>query len=194
MTYEMITDGHLGGYIKGGDPATYYPDLWSWMVNELGIESVIDVGCGEGHALQYFRDLGCRVLGIDGMPQDDSEILLHDYTRDAYVPDNYFDLGWSCEFVEHVEEQYLDNFMDTFSSCNMVAVTHAVPGQPGWHHVNCQDDSYWIDIFADYGFVHDDYLTKKSREIAGINDNPYNHFVRSGLMFIRIDPLEFGAV
>jgi hypothetical protein len=51
---------HLGGYVEGGDPATYYPDLWKWFVETLMVRSVIDVGCGDGVALKYFRDtLGC---------------------------------------------------------------------------------------------------------------------------------------
>src|SRR5688572_33082149 len=60
---EMIKDGHLGGYIRGGDPGTWCPHLWSWVVEQFGIKSVLDVGCGEGHSTRFFRDLGCDVLG-----------------------------------------------------------------------------------------------------------------------------------
>ena len=53
-----VSEGHLGGYIsarhprseelgvQNGDPATYTPDLWRWLVEELGVASVLDIGCG----------------------------------------------------------------------------------------------------------------------------------------------------
>jgi len=98
-----VDEGHLGGYIRGrqsatptvfafehGDPATWSPDLWRWAHETLGLESVLDVGCGEGHAARFFRDLGCRVVGVDGSVQAkrDSVIpeqhVVHDFTRSPY--------------------------------------------------------------------------------------------------------------
>jgi hypothetical protein len=36
----------------------------------------------------------------------------------------------------------------------MAVITHGEPGQAGHHHVNCQDDAYWIEKFAEGGFIH----------------------------------------
>src|SRR4029077_18059493 len=73
---------HLGGYIRGGDPATYYPQLWEWFLREQGVMSVLGVGCGEGPALADFHDtLGIRAQGIDGVDQDNMFIWDHDYTQ-----------------------------------------------------------------------------------------------------------------
>ena len=70
-----ISEGHLGGYIsashpravelgvKDGDSATYAPNLWRWLVDVLGVESVIDVGCGEGHAAAFFCGHGLFSTG-----------------------------------------------------------------------------------------------------------------------------------
>ena len=70
-------EGHLGGYVMSrhpdsvkrgwvnGDPATWFPGLWSWASETLGVDSVLDVGCGEGHSTKFFAGLGCRVLGVD---------------------------------------------------------------------------------------------------------------------------------
>lgn len=189
---EFYVDRHLGGYIIGGDPATYFPELWRWLVDEYGVRSVIDVGCGEGHALDYFREeLGCSVVGIDGVAQGKASILAHDYTTGPLPNEDNVpfvsraDLVWSCEFVEHVEERYVPNFLATFQRADLVLMTHAGPGQPGHHHVNCQHADYWIGAMAASGFRHDADLTRRARARAELNRNPINHFARSGLVFRR---------
>ena len=37
---------HLGGNIAGGDPASFYPGLWAWLVSEFKVKTVLDIGCG----------------------------------------------------------------------------------------------------------------------------------------------------
>jgi SAM-dependent methyltransferase len=187
---ELVQRGHLGGYVAGGDPATWFPDLWDWLVRWEGVESVLDVGCGDGQALGYFRKLGCDVLGIDGVPQPDPDILQHDYEDGPLelgdlVPAGHFDLCWCCEFVEHVEERYIPNFLATFRAARLLLMTHAEPGQAGYHHVNCRDSGYWIRTLEGDGWEFDGVLTKAARELASFNRDPWNHFARSGLAFRR---------
>jgi SAM-dependent methyltransferase len=177
---------HLGGFVIGGDPATQFPDLWDWLVRTLGIRSVLDVGCGDGQAVAHFQKLGCDVLGIDGVPQDAPEIMQWDYTGGAPVLERSFDLCWSCEFVEHVEERFVPNILDSFQHCTLVVMTHAEPGQGGHHHVNCQPKPYWCGALAAVGYFLDEKLTEQSRRLAAINTDPYNHFLRSGLAFRRV--------
>ena len=196
-----LDEGHLGGYIRGrqsavptvylyehGDPATFFPELWRWAHEMLEVRSVIDVGCGEGHAMRFFRDLGCRVVGVDGSIQArrDSVIaehhVVHDYTTGAYKPAEMFDLVWSCEFVEHVDERYMDNFLATFECCSRyLMITFAGPGQPGHHHVNCQPRQYWIDRIEALGLSFDEAFTEKTRDIAASG-----HYHSRGLFFRRI--------
>lgn len=184
----MVIDDHLGGYITGGDPATFYPHLWEWFADDMGVRSVLDVGCGDGIALDYFEQFGVDVLGIDGIAQDDVRILQHDYSIGPWPPSGWhhrssFDLVWSCEFVEHVEEQHVPNFLETFRCGQLVAMTHATPGQGGHHHVNCRERSYWKRMLAAAGFEFDERLTGVAREKASLNPDRHNHFVRSGLIF-----------
>jgi SAM-dependent methyltransferase len=180
---------HLGGFIVGGDDATYYPQLWEWLVREHGIRSVVDVGCGEGHAARYFADLGCDVVGIDGVWQlsQNWQAVMHDYTTGPLmrIPGGFFDLAWSCEFVEHVEERYMTNYLSTFREARLILMTHADPGQPGYHHVNCQTSDYWKGVMAALGYSFDANLTRQARELASLIENPINHFARSGLAFSR---------
>lgn len=175
---------HLGGYLRGGDPGSFYPAMWTWLVRKYRIESVIDVGCGEGHALRFFETLGCRVSGVDGIAQDHSRIYAHDYTTGTYrkrLPGKkLFDLCWSCEFVEHVEQQYEENFFATFECARMVAMTHGLPNQGGHHHVNCQPPEYWIQRMKEHDFRLNRPATRRARELT-----PYGYFNWSGLVFVH---------
>jgi len=195
-----ISEGHLGGYIsalhpcaldlglKNGDPATYTPNLWRWLVDTLGVESVIDVGCGEGHAAAFFAGMGCLVQGIDGSfsALRDSVIsgrhVRHDFLNGPYVPERSYDLAWSCEFVEHVEERFMEHYLKTFDcASHYLLMTAAPPGQPGWHHVNCQPSEYWIKHIEPRGFYFDEALTQEARTLAGSG-----HFAAQGLVFTRV--------
>lgn len=184
---EQVVEGHLGGYVAGGDPATYFPDLWQWLIDKAGVTSMLDVGCGEGHALKFFRERGCTVWGVEGIPQDDPDIVLHDYTGGAWVPYANVDLVWSCEFVEHVGEAYVPNFLRTFRAAPLVLITHAERGQAGHHHVNCQPADYWIGALAAIGYELDVDLTETTRALSRFNPSPWNHYARSGLAFRRRD-------
>lgn len=169
---------HLGGYIHGGDPETFYPDLWATAVRDYAAKSVIDIGCGEGHSLDVFTDLGCSAVGVEGIAMRDARIIRHDYTTGAfrYPP---VDLAWSAEFVEHVEERYLPNFLVTFQAARVILMTHAIPNQIGYHHVNCRTGDYWCGVMASAGYALSS-RTEEYRRLAG-----HGYFAATGLVFER---------
>jgi SAM-dependent methyltransferase len=190
---KMVKDGHLGGYIRGGDPGTWCPALWTWAIHRFAARSVLDVGCGEGQSARFFQQRGCQVLGIEGCPQalTDSaipdDVVAHDFTRGAYFPEHSFDLVWSCEFLEHVESRYEANILATFAhAAKAILVTHAFPRQTaGHHHVNCRPSAYWIRRIEALGFTCHVPLTLEARGVT-LRDFPgINHFARSGLVFVR---------
>lgn len=158
---SLVLDGHLGGFVTGGDPDTFDPAIWSELLAVFKPSSIIDIGCGEGHALKWFKDNGIEdILGVEGStkalessPVKD-RIMIHDFTEGTYRPNRSFDLAWSCEFVEHVEEKFIGNFMTTFNSAPVVAMTYSEPkwSEGGHHHVNCQPQSYWNDVFEFCGY------------------------------------------
>lgn len=178
------TDHHYyGGAIKGGDRGSWYPNLWTWIIKELNIKSVLDIGCGEGHSTKFFHENGCEVLGIDGDPEAiaagpiPEKIVCHDYCTGPYMPDKEYDLVWCCEFVEHVEEEFMQNFIGTFKSAKYILLTHAWENQGGHHHVNKQSVKYWLKQLSKEGFELLPELTLIAREKAGCN-----YFLRSGLL------------
>ena len=183
---------HLGGHMN----KTHVDSgSLSYMKTVLDCSSILDVGCGPGGQVREASELGyTSSCGVDGdwsvLPENDTKqnsiFYLHDFVKGPwlpfdlpYIPD-YFDLGWSVEFLEHVEERYMSHYMETFQLCNYLIVTHAVPGQAGHHHVNCQSVDYWIDAFDEFGFDYKSHLTQEIRN-ASTMVKPF--IQRTGLVF-----------
>lgn len=184
-----VAPDHLGGYVPGGDEATWYPHLWRYLVREFQVATMLDIGAAEGLTVDYFSGLGVDAYGIEGVPQPHDRVLRHDYTEGPWTGDPFlparFDLGWSCEFVEHVEARHARNFIATFQLCDMLLMTHAQPGQAGHHHVNCQPAAYWTRRLERAGYVLDEGMTRETRLVARLNPSPWNHYAERGLAFRR---------
>ena len=169
--YGVEQKPHLGGYLVGGDNETYCKEVWDWMY-KYGIRSVIDVGCGEAHSTKYLYDLGMDVIGIEGGEKAyhnsalKEKVILHDYTIDSFIPNKKYDAIWCCEFVEHVEEKYISNFLITFSYAKYIIMTHAIPNQKGYHHVNCQDEQYRINKLESINYRYNKNITEILRKIS----------------------------
>lgn len=185
----MILEEHLGGHNN-----RTHLDLGSleWAINKFGINTFLDIGCGPGGMVELAKSYGLYSVGIDGdysIPRStNNNFVIHDYTEGPAPIDKEFDLAWSVEFLEHVDEKYVPNFMYSFQLAKLVIVTYAPPGWPGHHHVNLQEESYWIDIFQSYGFNFDKNLTSELRESSTMNypEKPKKAFVRNrGLFFIN---------
>jgi SAM-dependent methyltransferase len=188
--FKFHTEERLGGYVVGQpDPACHFPHMWSFLIELLDLQSVFDLGCGEGHALKFFADKGLTTFGIDGCERAIKEsvapeVAKHDLYDGQYVPWRAFDLAWCCEFVEHIEEKHMWRiFSQLDEACpSWVAITHALPGQGGHHHVNCRSSDYWIGAFATHEYYLNEDLTEKCRTLASL-ESPNNHFTKSGLIF-----------
>ncbi len=59
-------------------------------------------------------------------------------------------------------------------------ITHATPGQGGYHHVNEQSVTYWLKNLKKAGFKLEPEVTLLARE-KSIN----YFFLRSGLVFVN---------
>lgn len=175
----------LGGNCRRGDGKAITPRFWEYLVDRFAVRSMLDVGCGEGHALAAFRRLGVIAHGIEGSPVNlhgaRHPFAVHDLTRGPYVYP--CDLVLCVEVVEHIPEKHLHNVMTTLTNAPIVVMTHGLPGQPGHHHVNLQPAAYWIDRLRDEGYhlAPDNELLKQmaAREVPG------SYFGNSGLVFIE---------
>lgn len=175
----------LGGNVLHGDINTFMPTLWRFLVDRFGVESMLDVGCGEGHAVKFFHNLGVHAHGIEGLRKNLDHAVIsiahHDLLSGPYVMP--VDLVWCCEVAEHIIEEKVDNFLDTLANGRVVAMTHALPGQDGHHHVNCQPAEYWVEKMASRGYVVA-IENQFFRDLANREGYP-TYFASSGLVFLR---------
>lgn len=179
---------HVAGYLRYGE----YPfNIIKWLVERYRPSTVLDVGSGPFGSKKLFNQFGCAyVWTLDGDPQlldrrDSKEHLITfsvvDLERSGYRFPTRFDLVWSYECAEHITN--VENYVHTLVvNCeNILAITHAVPGQGGYSHVNLQNDEYWIKkITAQGGFR---YLENETMQAKAVKDD---YFSKTGLIFQRI--------
>lgn len=189
MSNSIELPAHLGGHLN-----KTHTDVGAlnFFKNEMGCESLIDIGCGPGGQCEAAASLGYDpVLGLDGdftLERDRNsrvDYKLMDFTKESFNLDALKfipDLAWSCEFVEHVEEQYIDNFMPAFASARWVAMTYCPPqpDKPNPHHFNEQPEKYWIDLFENWGLIYEPSITLMARA-ASTMKKPF--FQTRGLVF-----------
>lgn len=151
----------------------------SWIKEEFGIQTMLDVGCGPGGMEKDAKSLDIEWTGIDGDPSLKKEnIITHDFTKgDVYS--SKCDLVWCVEFVEHVDEEFVPNFVPSLCRGEMLVLTAAPPGKAGHHHVNCKRKKYWIELLTDVGLTYSKSLTETMRKKSTMKRN----FIRERGMF-----------
>ena len=177
---------HLGGH--HGTTQMDHGAL-DWAIQTLHPQSFLDIGCGTGRMVRLAADQGLTAMGIDGdgtVDRKGAQCRIHDFNTGPINMAYRYDLGYCVEFLEHVEEKFIPNFMPAFLSCKYVIVTYAPPGTPGPHHVNCQVEQYWIDTFTGYGFDYSWPQTHQLRVFSTMNiDRPIlkRYIKNNGLFF-----------
>lgn len=157
----------------------YFEDIEDWSRDgadamaatirlEFNPRSVVDVGCGSGVLLQALARLGISVTGLDysdaalNICRDRGlRVAKFDIESNLSV-DVRSDLVVSTEVAEHLPDSCADKFVDLLTGVAPdILFTAATPGQSGNDHVNEQPHAYWIEKFAERGFVHDGERTDR---------------------------------
>jgi SAM-dependent methyltransferase len=174
---------HLGGNVLEGDPYTFCPRIWSYVIERFAIRSVLDLGSGIGYSADFFYRKGLRTIAVDGLPANVKMALYptvcHDLTKGPFLTS--VDLVHCQEVVEHVDKRFLENLLLTLCSGRIILMTHASPGQGGYHHVNEKPDRYWIEQLARRGYNLLPEDTNRIRVIAQNDGAAYMH--ATGLLF-----------
>ena len=146
------TSKHLGGNTIEGDPFTFAPKVWDYLIQRFCIKSVLDLGAGLAYSSQYFHKSGLQVLAVDGLYENCQKAnyptIQIDLTRSHIL--TKVDLVHCQEVVEHIEEEFLENLLASLACGKFIVMTNALPGQGGHHHVNEQPTEYWIENLRKY--------------------------------------------
>lgn len=176
---------HLGGNFADGDSHCWCPSSWNYIIDKYQIKSIMDVGSGCGHAAKFFADKGLETIAVEGLESNVKNAIyptiLHDLTSGPYKKD--VDMTNCIEVVEHIEEKFIDNLMTTLCQGIYSLITHAVPGQKGYHHVNCQPSEYWVEQFVKRGYSLLEEDSKILRQLA--HQDGGTHIARNGMLFKR---------
>ena len=158
---KKIHMSHLGGHFGF---TAMVRSTFDFITEKYEIKSILDIGCGPAGMVEYANYKKIYAIGIDGdpdLPKKDY-VSLHDFTEGTFTLEKKFDLVYSTEFLEHVEEKYIENFMPLFQKGKYVFISAAPPGQGGHHHVNEKPKEYWIEKFSLYGLK---YMEEESEQI-----------------------------
>lgn len=182
---ESDLPSHLGGHLN----KTHIDEgALNYLCKTFNIASMLDIGCGPGGMIELAQERGLTAVGVDGDYSIDrhSIVHIHDFTTGPWNwnTDMKFDLAWSVEFLEHVDEKYIPYFMKSFKRCKYALVTAAPPGWPGHHHVNCRVQEYWKGVFAANGFTFDNETTTAVKKESTMTKG---FLEKNGLFFRRID-------
>jgi SAM-dependent methyltransferase len=168
------------------------------VLDLLPVQSVVDVGCGDGSWLGVFRNLGVgEILGIDGeyvdrnllqIPQDRFQ------SADLAKPldlQRVFDLAISMEVAEHLPPESASPFVA--SLCRLapaVLFSAAIPFQRGNHHINEQWPDKWAELFRNHGYLPVDSIRKRVWQ----NEAVEWWYAQNALLFLHENLLESNQV
>jgi len=141
------------------------------------MESVLDVGCGDGRWLAAFQARGASTIsGVDGPWTDREQLLISPENveiKDLSEPFNLgrlYSLALSLEVAEHIGEEFSGIFVDNLvRHSDVILFSAAIPYQGGFRHVNEQWQSYWARLFEQRGFTPYDPLRSQIWEDKNVH-------------------------
>lgn len=163
---------HLAGDIYPEPPSELHSSLTRSAIAELvagnritRADRVLDIGCGQGLALEQFRDHGiaavgialgpdieaCRAKGLDVRPMDQSFLDFADAS---------FDVLWCRHVLEHSVAPFftLSEYRRVIRAGGLAYVEVPAPDTAAHHernpnHYSVLPHSLWAQLFARAGFA-----------------------------------------
>ncbi len=147
-------------YIERGSTASARR-FSAFMTPLLGVNSILDVGCGRGAWLREWRNAGVKVVhGADGPYVRRDSLLIPAEDFSAVDLSQKFDLGRrydlvsSLEVAEHLPPSASEAFISSLvAHSDLILFSAATRGQGGENHINERPLWYWQGVFAEHGYV-----------------------------------------
>ena len=153
----------------------------------VNANSVIDIGCGNGHYVKKIRDNGIDCYGYDGNPHTE-EITnglceIADFSVPQYL--GIYDWVLSLEVGEHIPKQYETTFIDNLHVHNKygMIISWSIPEYGGAGHVNPKPNRIIIDEIRKLGYSYNLEETNKIRNSAAKYPTPCYWFSETLFVF-----------
>jgi len=156
------------------------------------VHRIVDVGCGTGAFLAWFRKAGVDAIGVEfaarlraRCARKGLTVYPFDVSQNTPSPPGIpFDLALSTEVAEHIPPEFADAMVAYICQLSdLVVFTAAHPGQGGTGHVNEQPRQYWIDKFTGRAMDLDEQGT--AAIAAKLQASPAFPYLRENLSVFR---------
>lgn len=140
-----------------------------WALSRFSGATALDVGCGPGLLVAGLRDLGWQAYGFDGsrhaieyarrlVPNVFPHIWQGDIWGLGHPVVGKCNLVTCTEVAEHIEPDLAPALVRALvrRAREAIVFTAAAVGQGGHHHINEQPREYWLDLFAEHGWIEDE--------------------------------------
>jgi len=85
------------------------------------------------------------------------------------------------EVGEHIPDRFSNNLFNNFIGATGILLSWGIPGQRGYHHVNCRTPEWVSCEMGHIGFCLNEEKTKITREIMGRNNQKLMVFYLKGI-------------
>ena len=174
------------------------------LLELYNFNSIIDFGCSIGSLLEVFLEANKTIKGYEYC----YEQCLHSIQKIPYL-ENYiehgdvstdlvnevYDASVSIEVAEHIPTEYSESLVKNlvYSTNNIIIFTAATPDQGGTGHINCQEPSFWINLFNKYNCKLDIHETDKIKQkcipTKNVQENEYpfvwEHVYKNLMVFTK---------
>ena len=144
-------------------------DVWDYLINEIKIPSILNIGAGEGHTALYLANKGIYVLAYDNVLETIKKavypVIYHDFQNKPFQVGLKFGLGYLFECLNHLPASAQPHLAETLNSLNSLFFTASAPPMPNGE-INHQPLQYWVDFFQQHGFSVEENITSRIKELA----------------------------
>ncbi len=147
-------------------------------------DKILDMGCGQGVAVDYLLQAGCKASGVDitlvGVKSKLSDTALSKVFTEANLwslpfKDGEFDYTFSADVLEHIPPGLVENVVDEIFRVTRKQTLHVVSTQPSTHrkiqlHLTARSVDWWRGVFGQRNMKGIGYLVVDCAEFLTLHE------------------------